>query len=284
MHLTPALESDYRRGWNPLKLVSPVVLKLGETKIDIEGVHALLKHLEVPEEALRRFDGNMVATNESPENLVELAGRMCYRSFSVGLNPNVTKIRIDSEEYFRNILSKGDGSILEHVQVNWAFLNVSRVFTHELCRHRVGVAISQESLRYVRPREIGLWLPEGLTPGQKAAMIGAAEQAEKAYRALEDLTDWDKMSFGQKKVTTSAFRRILPDGMATNVVWSANLRTLRHVIEMRTDPAAEIEIRIVFDKVAQICKRDYPMVFQDFVRTELLDGTGSWKPTLRSKV
>jgi thymidylate synthase (FAD) len=56
------------------------------------------------------------------------------------------------------------------------------------------------------------------------------------------------------------------------------------VIEMRTDPAAEVEIRMVFDQVAQICTRDYPNLYQDFVRKELPDGTGSWRPTLRSKV
>ena len=83
---------------------------------------------------------------------------------------------------------------------------------------------------------------------------------------------------------TSALRRILPDGLATNVIWSANHRTLRWVIEMRTDPSAEVEIRMVFDQIAQICKRDYPNLYQDFFRKELPDGTGSWKPSLRSKI
>jgi hypothetical protein len=54
--------------------------------------------------------------------------------------------------------------------------------------------------------------------------------------------------------------------------------------EMRTDPAAEVEIRLVFDKAAQMVKCDYPLVFQDFERKELADGTGQWKPSLRSKV
>jgi len=40
----------------------------------------------------------------------------------------------------------------------------------------------------------------------------------------------------------------------------------------------------VFDLVAQICKKDYPLLFQDFERKELADGTGSWRPLLRSKV
>jgi len=265
-----------------MKSVEPIVIKLGETRLDAGAMAQLLGHFGVSDVGGAAF--MVKEERNSGETLIELAGRMCYRSFEVGLNPNVTKIRADSEEYFTNILKKGDGSILEHIQVSFAFLNVSRVFTHELVRHRVGVAISQESLRYVRPKELGLWLPEVLSPGQRATMEGFVNQAEKVYKVLEESVDWADVSFDQKKVMTSAFRRILPDGMATNVIWSANLRTLRHVIEMRTDPAAEIEIRIVFDQVAQICKRDYPLVFQDFERKELPDGTGQWKPSLRSKV
>jgi len=35
--------------------------------------------------------------------------------------------------------------------------------THEICRHRVGCAISQESLRYVRLTDLSVWLPDALT-------------------------------------------------------------------------------------------------------------------------
>ena len=156
--------------------------------------------------------------------------------------------------------------------------------THELARHRVGVAISQESLRYVRPRELRFWIPEELKDDQKRAMTRAVEQSETAYRELEGKIPWDNLSMDEKKRVTSALRRILPDGLATHVVWTANHRTLRWLIEMRTDPAAEVEIRMVFDQIATIVTRDYPLLYQDFVRKELPDGTGSWKPTLRSKV
>jgi len=110
------------------------------------------------------------------------------------------------------------------------------------------------------------------------------EQAEAAYHALEQKVPWDKLSMDEKKRLTSALRRILPDGLATHVIWTANHRTLRWLIEMRTDPAAEVEIRMVFDQIAQIVTRDYPLIYQDFTRKELPDGTGSWLPSLRSKV
>jgi thymidylate synthase (FAD) len=86
------------------------------------------------------------------------------------------------------------------------------------------------------------------------------------------------MPFEQKKRVTSALRRILPDGIATNVIWTANHRTLRWVIEMRTDPSAEVEIRKVFGQVAEICMRDYPILYSDFSLKQLPDGTCQYTP------
>jgi len=263
-----------------MKPTKPIVIKIGETRIDREGIGKMLKALGVSPEGATRFE-------EAPDNgetLVELAGRICYESFEVGLNPNVTRIRLNPQEYFENLLRKGDGSVSEHAMVSFALIGVSRIMTHELVRHRVGIAVSQESLRYVRPKELKFWIPDELTAEQRKAMEAAIDQLEESYRTLEKSIRWDEMNMDSKKRLTSAIRRILPDGLATNVIWTANHRTLRWVIEMRTDPSAEVEIRMVFDQIAEICKRDYPNIYQDFVRKELPDSTGSWKPLLRSKV
>src|SRR3989475_10930395 len=114
-------------------------------------------------------------------------------------------------------------------------------------------------------------------------MVKVAERTEDAYRELEKSIPWAELQMDTKKRLTSALRRILFDGIATNVVWTANFRTLRWVIEMRTDPSAEVEIRLVFDQVAQICKRDYPLLFQYFDSQELTHVTVSLRPLLRSK-
>src|SRR6058998_2123423 len=264
-----------------VKRIKPLVIKIGETVVDPEALREVLKALGVSDAGRERF---MTTHGTDGQTLVEFAGRICYESYEPRLNPNVTRIREDPSDYFKNILIRGDGSILEHSYVSFALLNISRVCSHEIVRHRVGTAVSQESLRYVRPPEIKFWIPEELHEDQRKAVEKAVEGAERAYRDLEGHIPWSKMTMDSKKRLTSAIRRILPDGLATNVIWTANHRTLRWVIEMRTDPSAEVEIRMVFDQIAEICKRDYPNIYQDFVRKELPDGTGSWKPLLRSKV
>lgn len=253
--------------------IEPKVIKLAETGLDPEGVKKLAEHYGAVDWLNR---ANELQPNES-EFLIELAGRTCYRSFGVGLNPNVTKIRDNPRDYLTNVLEKGDGSILEHATVTFAFLDVSRVCTHELVRHRVGTAMSQESLRYVRPKQVELWQPPDLDPVSKL-FSETVEDIREHYRKLEAGFDWDKMTFEQKKRVTSALRRILPDGIATNIIWTANHRTIRWVIEMRTDPSAEVEIRKVFDQVAEICIRDYPLLYADFTATQLSDGTFHYLP------
>ena len=261
--------------------VEPIVLKIAETTLCIDSVRQMLDLLGAPE-----YEEQKNIYRQKPgEALIEIAGRLCYRSYNTEINPNVTKIRNSSLEYFENTLSKGDGSIFEHASVTFAFLNVSRVFTHELVRHRVGVAISQESMRYVRlDNGINFWVPPGTPENILRIMEEAVNHAFETYRMLTQSEQWDTLSMHEKKALTSLFRRILPDGIATNIIWTSNIRNLRHVIEMRTDPSAEIEMRIVFNKVANIMKNSYPNIFNDFVTIEQPDGPPAWTSVLRRKV
>ena len=256
-----------------MKRIEPLVIKLAETTLNQNGVNQLAEYYSA-QDWLRK--AKQLQRNDA-EFLIELAGRACYRSFGVGLNPNITMIRENPKDYLTNVLAKGDGSILEHATVTFAFLNVSRVCTHEIVRHRAGTAISQESLRYVRPRELNVWTPPDLEPVSEK-FKETVEVIKKHYRDLEAQFDWEKMTFEEKKRVTSALRRILPDGMATNIIWTANHRTIRWVIEMRTDPSAEVEIRKVFGQVAEICIRDYPLLYADFTRSVLPDGTSHFVP------
>lgn len=212
------------------------------------------------------------------ERLVEFAGRLCYRSWTEGINPNVKRVRRDSGAYLRNILSSAHGSVLEHANFTFIFQDVSRVFTHELVRHRAGTAISQESLRYVRLNDIPFRHPAYVK--DDARLKEAADELLYKMEEFQRLTaevmglDDESSTFRTKKEITSAARRYAPIGLSTSMVWTANLRTLRHVIALRTAPAAEEEIRTVFDRVARIMKDEVPGLFEDF---RVLDD-GSWVP------
>ena len=247
-------------------MVEPKVFLIGESQVHRDGLEALLEHLGAPE---WRSDAPT-----DMELLCEVFGRACYRSFGTDLNPNVTRVRRTNKSYLTNIIQKGDGSVLEHGVVNFFLADVSRVFTHELVRHRVGTAISQESLRFVRLTDLNWYAPVSIQESPEAMTVFARtfEELSKLQRELAEMFELDdRASFDEKKEITSAMRRVAPIGLATNVGWSCNMRTLRHVIEQRTAPWAEEEIRLVFAKIAEIAVERWPNLFGDY-RTEMVNG------------
>jgi thymidylate synthase (FAD) len=204
----------------------------------------------------------------------------CYRAWEPGLNPNVSKVRNDHEAYLTNILKSAHGSVLEHASFTFVLHNISRVATHELVRHRPGTAVSQESLRFVRLDDIPFWFPDWAREDPELMKRATAllDQMEEFQRWMAGHFGLDDagVPFHEKKHKTSFMRRLAPDGVATGMVWTANIRTLRHTIEARTDPGAEEEIRLVFGKIAELMRAEAPLLFADY---EVRDG--AWIPQWR---
>jgi thymidylate synthase (FAD) len=189
-------------------------------------------------------------------------------------------VRTDQEKYLQNILASAHGSVLEHVSFSFVLHNVSRVLTHELARHRPGVAISQESLRFVRLADIPFWFPDWALadPELMKRATTLLEQMEEfqGWMAGHFGLDAEGVPFHEKKHKTSFMRRFAPDGVATGLLWTANIRTLRHTIVARTDPGAEEEIQLVFGKIAELVRAEAPALFSDYSVSD-----GAWIPNWR---
>jgi len=146
--------------------------------------------------------------------------------------------------------------------------------------------MSQESLRYARLTDINWYAPTVIKEDDEAMKIYVSkmEELSKLQNELADMFELDQKdkNFTVKKEATSAFRRLAPMGVATNIGWSANMRTIRHVIEMRTHPGAEEEIRLVFAKVAEIAISKWGNIFADYNK-EIVDGL-PWYTTSNRKV
>ena len=72
--------------------------------------------------------------------LIEQAGRTCYKS-----EDRITEE--SAEKFVKMLINRGHESVLEHASATLRLIT-DRGVTHELVRHRVGVAYSQESTRY----------------------------------------------------------------------------------------------------------------------------------------
>jgi thymidylate synthase (FAD) len=137
----------------------------------------------------------------------------------------------------------------------------------------------------VRLEDLSAWAPLHIRESEEgmALFVKTVEQLETVQKQLADLFEIaGEKSFDRKKKLTSAFRRLAPIGLATTIGWSTNLRTLRHVVEMRTDPHAEEEIRLVFGQVFEIVRARFPNLFADY-EVERVDGL-PWVKTEFRKV
>lgn len=259
-----------------MRNATPIVHVIGQTQSEDEAIAQYLANVGAPD-----WTSN---AGSAVELIPEVMGRLCYRSWAPGLNPNVTKVRSGNETYLAHVLEVMHGSLLEHSVINFIFEDVSRVFTHELVRHRAGVAISQESMRFVRLEDIPFWFPEWAKADDelmtRSTDLLAKMEEHQLWMAKHFGLDDAGVQFAVKKTKTSFMRRFAPEGVATTIGWSANVRTLRHVIEMRTDPAAEEEIRLVFAEVAKICQERYPNLFSDY-DVSIVDGLPWYKPNHR---
>lgn len=297
-----------------MRHVNPRVFLVAETQIDERAIADYLRNVGGHPDEGGVFSPDEGSKTSSSEQLTEFMGRLCYRSWKPELNPNVTKVREGNDKYLANVIKVKHGSVLEHASASFVFHNVSRVFTHELVRHRAGTAISQESLRYVRLDDLGMWLPQCIredvsevlcvncngagsyenesdrgvlatcsecwgkgTVKTHEVFASAFRQAERmqVFLAEHFKLDDPNTDFTKKKEVTSAMRRIAPDGLATTIGWTANMRTLRFVLALRTHRSAEEEIRLVFDEVGTIAQERWPNLFSDFTRTSV-NGIGEW--------
>jgi thymidylate synthase (FAD) len=259
-----------------MKSVQPEVFLVARPQIDYDALAAYLREVGGDNWLAKLDRGDL----DDAQNLAEFAGKICYRAWEPGLNPNIVRVRNDQAVYLRNILSQAHGSVLEHASFSFVLHNVSRVTTHELVRHRPGTAVSQESLRFVRLADIPFWFPEWARQDAELMRRATAllEQMEEfqAWMAGHFGLDEAGVSFAEKKHKTSFMRRFAPDGVATGLLWSANVRALRHTIEARTDPGAEEEIRLVFGLIGELMRKEAPALFDDFTVRD-----GAWTPQWR---
>ena len=254
-----------------MRIVKPKVHLIAYPKINwAEMQNALIEQTGKSTDWFDRVSSHMEVSDA--EVLVEFGGRECYRSWEPGLNANVKKVREDSAEYLGNILSSGHGSVLEHANFSFVFSNVSRIFTHEFVRHRAGVAVSQESMRFVRLTDLPVWFPEwaleDATLMQKLTAYIEEGEFLQLWMAEHFGLDVEGVNFHEKKAKTSFMRRFAIGGHATHMLGTINVRALRHIVYMRTALGAEEEIRIVCDQIAELAVEAIPNLMQDYNKNE----------------
>jgi thymidylate synthase (FAD) len=246
----------------------------------LSGFDEELEFMPYLEDPAIGSEADITGNPEPGANISKTAGQLCYLSFG----PNRTR-NAEGAKYHGHIKQVRHGSVLEHPSYTVIVYGADRSFTHELVRHRTGVAYSQVSQRYVDGKTLRFverpeYQHDNFLHGEFEERIerAAVEYARIAARLVEMQAAGDVTLSGEKrtelrKKVNQAARSALPNETEAPIMFSGNVRALRHVIEMRADGPADLPIRAVGIKLLLIMLKVEPTLFDDYTIVELPDGT-----------
>ena len=179
---------------------------------------------------------------------ISMMARTCYNSRSKD-NINTRK------EFIKGLIKSGHETPLEAAQVIFDIEGASRVLTHQLVRHRVGVCYCQESQRYVNQLESVTIMPETIKRNKYAceAYEDALFKAKECYEEL--------ITLGIPKEDA---RYILPEATCSNIGVCFNFRALRGFLKLRLAKNAQWEIRELAKRMKDLMiARGYGCIVED---------------------
>lgn len=199
--------------------------------------------------------------SQDPEDLIEFAGRACYRSWK---NPGGKT----NAQYIEHILESQHYSVLEHASYSLWITGISRSLSHELVRHR-HLSFSQESQRFVPASDVAFVVPPAFI-GDAVILRDFTQDCEGVVEQYGGYLDYLNEKFAhlpdgtsKKKQAREAARAILPNATETRITVSGNLRSWREFVQKRATLAADAEICRLAVRIFRTLQPLAPAVWQD---------------------
>src|SRR5205823_7831815 len=195
-------------------ITEPAVYLLGRQTVDQAELDRFLRDHGVSWQT----DSEVAA-----EVLCETAGRVCYLSF---LRPRPG----GNSAYLGHIKESGHGSVLEHAVWNLLVTGISRSLSHELVRHRAGMAYSMLSQRYVDESVAEYVEPDVIAadPELHRLWLDAVAHSHQAYMKLTEglLSKFQEEPDRtlRRKMARQAARSVLPNATETKIFVTGNAR------------------------------------------------------------
>lgn len=195
----------------------------------------------------------LIAYTENPIRSLYMAYRVCYSTLTPEQVLNRVKDeRISQEQMLKFVearLLTGHSSPLEQVSFEFGISGVSRAFSHQLVRHRVGINFEQQSQRYVTYRngEFPYTVPKTIEKaGMRDDMAALFQQAAMLYEKMVEAG-----------IPAEDARFLLPNATNTNFKLTVNFASLLHIADLRLCTRAQWEFRKVVSlmraEVMRVC-------------------------------
>jgi thymidylate synthase (FAD) len=202
----------------------------------------------------RGIEVKLLDCTKDPIKSLYLAYRVAYSSLRpTTIERRIRQERISREQmltFIQDRMEVGHNSPLEQVWFEFAIAGVSRAFSHQFVRHRMGISFEQQSQRYVtfKGGEFPYSMPESLR------RRGFDKRVEAEYDKLASL--YDEMV--QAGVPAEDARFILPNATQTNFKVTVNFLELLHIADLRLCTRAQWEFRKVVAMMRGEVMRRFP--------------------------
>ena len=155
------------------------------------------------------------------------------------------------EVVLRRIIKAGHESVLEHINLTYSVKGLSRACLQELARHR-HISLSVESTRHTL-RKVLEYMPffDELT----------GEQREFGFRFAQ-------FADAHPDMPNDELKYYLPELWPTNLILTSNIRELRHILRLRTAPAALKEFRDLAHALYDAVPDQFKYLLRDCVHEE----------------
>lgn len=206
----------------------------------------------------------ILALQSFPLELIELAGRTCYKS-----EDKITDS--SAKKFVKMVIERGHHSVIEHVNVTVKFI-CDRGITHEIVRHRLA-AYSQESTRYCNYKGgVTFIIPPWITFGVGKWSNVEIEEILREEPGFGETNDYvwintmlnsERTYIGLLKADWSPqqARSVLPNSLKTEIVMTANVREWRHIFDLRCSKAAHPQMRELMIPLQAEMRKLIPVIF-----------------------
>jgi thymidylate synthase (FAD) len=177
--------------------------------------------------------------------LIYTACRTCYSELDPDeIMARAVDGRVDpakQRELIGRVIESGHGSTIEHVVFTFGISGVSRTLSHQLVRHRAGVAFDQQSQRYVKFKGASTMTPVTIAEADEDLRGRFEEHIRGGLDLYGDLVE--------AGIPGEDARFVFPNATRTNLVMTTNLRALIHMSGLRLCTMAQWEIRRLFQLI-----------------------------------
>ena len=234
------------------------------------------------------------------ERLISASAKLCYSKTGLDGLMDTTDEQVD--KFLNKLVDMGHQSPIEHASFTFAVEGVSRVFSHQLVRHRIA-SYSQQSQRYVKLDQFEYVIPPAIEmdcnlKDEYAETMKYLQDKyedlricllsnqileytyseggtfkEKYEQIMEETGDYyvveeefkndcKKLHSQFEKKAIEDARFVFPNACETKVIFTMNARTLLHFFSERCCSRAQWEIRDVANEMLRQCREIAPTLFK----------------------